>query len=144
VNVFRYASSADGRQIDTLLEPSRDELEAFYDYSQKSVTREELQARLGNERFSAFMKFQDEQYREALALSKRFSLPEGVPMEVVALRNEWLASQIELTSKTRDPIVYDQVIKAGLAKLRNRLEQLLGVEGAAAYISDAKHGEWAR
>jgi hypothetical protein len=108
----------------------------------EKAMKAQLRAALGEERYTDYLRANDNDYRQLRAATKRFALPPDTPAKVFALRDEVPAAALKIAD---DAALTPEQKKSEVARLaagaRERVKSLLGNEVAQAYF-DQNGMQW--
>lgn len=100
---------------------------------------EQIRQTLGEDRYTDYRRSQDNDYRQLVAASKRFGLPENTASQLYNLRDSTLASSKQLAND--DSLTAEQKkesLKNLAASMRNQVTAALGQEAATAYFNNGR------
>lgn len=108
----------------------------------EKAMKAQLKVALGDERYTDYLRANDNDYRQLRAATKRFALPPDTPAKVFALRDEVPAAALKIAD---DAALTPEQKKSEVAKLaadaRDRVKSLLGSGVAQAYF-DQNGMQW--
>lgn len=157
IQVHEFATRSDVQHLIENIEVSASQVEAIYDYSsvvEKLPLSEraaadlellpKLKEKLGEVKYSQFMNSQDADYREALAVTRRYGLPESKADEIIFLRNESMGNRLSAGDPAIDQDLAQPILDDYLRSTRDEVLRILGPEAGKVYLEEGSGSTWAR